>query len=299
MSENPRVSVVIATYNRARLLPETLDSVFAQRMDNFEVIVIDDGSTDDTPEVVRSYGERIRFYRQENRGAAAARNFGVRQARAPWIAVQDSDDLSAPDHLQSLYDYVERHQAYGMVFANGCYLHGAEHNRENIIPARKSRLLAERGVRLTDIFEKSIVRLQAALISKAAFDAIGGMDESLSICHDLDLFLRLYMSAPVAYLDRVVFRYRKHQGNISRHEEVRLLENIRVIEAFMRDFPAAQELLGERKVARRLAYRYYRLAKERRRRKQFKAAREALGAALSCCPSSLKYRYYQFCWKAG
>jgi glycosyltransferase involved in cell wall biosynthesis len=299
MSANPQISVVIATYNRARLLPETLETVFAQRLGHFEIIVIDDGSTDDTPEVVRSYGERIRFYRQENRGAAAARNFGVRQARAPWIAVQDSDDLSAPDHLQSLYDYVERHPGCGMVFANGGYVHGAEHNRETIIPSRKSRRLAERGVRLSDIFEKSIVRLQAALISKPAFDAIGGMDESLSICHDLDLFLRLYMRAPVAYIDRVVFYYRKHQDNISRNEEVRLMENIRVIEAFMRDFPAAQEMLGQKKVARRLAYRYYRLAKERRRKKQFKAAGEALGAALSRCPASLKYRYYQFCWKAG
>jgi glycosyltransferase involved in cell wall biosynthesis len=299
MSKTPVVSVVIATYNRAHLLEETLESVLGQRLENYEVIVVDDGSTDETPKIVESFAEKIRYYRQENRGAAAARNLGVRQARAPWIAIQDSDDLSTPDHLQALYEYVESHPTCAMVFANGSYLEGREHNRDTIIPLQKSRRLAMEGVGLIDLFEKSIVRLQAALISKAAFDAVGGMDESLRVCHDLDLFLRIYMSAPVAYLDRVVFRYRKHQGNISRNEELRLVENIRIIETFMRDFPAAKDILGAKRVARRLAYRYYRLAKGRWQRKQFAGAREAIGAALSSRPYSLKYRYYQLRWRAG
>ncbi len=299
MAETPLVSVVIATYNRASLLGETLESVLAQRFQNFELIVVDDGSTDGTAKLVQFYGRKIRYFRQENRGAAAARNLGVGQARAPWIAVQDSDDLSMPDHLLTLYDYVKRHPACGMVFANGCYLEGPEHNREAIIPGAKARKLAARGVRLDDLFEKSIVRLQAALISKAAFQAVGGMDESFAICHDLDLFLRLCMKFPVGYVDRIVFRYRKHQGNISRNEETRLLENIRVIEAFMRDFPEAKAMLGKKRVARRLAYRYYRLAKGRWKKKQFAGARQAIGAAISTCPFSLKYRYFGFRWRFG
>lgn len=297
MAETPLVSVVIATYNRARLLGETLESVLAQRFQNFELIIVDDGSTDGTAKLAQSYGQKIRYFRQENRGAAAARNLGVSQARAPWIAVQDSDDLSTLDHLLTLYDYVKGHPACGMVFANGCYLEGPEHNRQTIIPAAKSRKLAARGVRLDDLFEKSIVRLQAALISKAAFEAIGGMDESFAICHDLDLFLRLYMKFPVGYVDQIVFRYRKHQGNISRNEETRLLENIRVIEAFMRDFPEAKDLLGEKRVARRLAYRYYRLAKGRWKKKQWPGARQAIGKAVSFCPFSAKYRYYDLRWR--
>lgn len=299
MSENPLVSVVIATYNRAALLGETLESVRGQSFQDFEIIVVDDGSTDDTPKLAQSYGQKIRYFRQENRGAAAARNLGFRQARAPWIAVQDSDDLSLPDHLRTLYDYVKAHPDCGMVFANGCYLEGAEHDRETIIPAVKSRRLAAQGVLLRDLFEKSIVRLQAALISKAAFEAVGGMNESFAICHDLDLFLRLTLNFPVGYVDRVVFRYRKHQGNISRNEETRLLENIRVIETLMRDFPQAEMMLGPKRIARRLAYRYYRLAKGRWKRQQFAAARQAIRAALSSCPLSLKYRYYDFRWRFG
>jgi glycosyltransferase involved in cell wall biosynthesis len=295
----PLISVVIATYNRAPLLRETIESVCGQRFEDFEIILVDDGSTDETPKLAQSYGEKIRYFRQENRGAAAARNFGFKQARAPWIAVQDSDDLSTPDHLAILYRYVENHPDCGMVFANGCYLEGPEHNRQTIIPAARSRKLAAQGVLLRDLFEKSIVRLQAALISKAAFEAVGGMNDSLVICHDLDLFLRLMLQFPVGYVDRIVFRYRKHQGNISGNEEIRLLENIGVIEGLIRDYPQAETILGPGRVARRLAYRYYRLAKGRWKRKQFAAARQAIAAAVSYCPLSLKYRYYDLRWRAA
>ena len=112
MSEanTPLVSVVIATYNRAGLLPETLDSVLHQTFEAFEVIVVDDGSTDDTRKVVRSYGDRIQYLYQENHGPSAARNLGVRYSRAPWISFQDSDDLCARNHLRTLYDYARDHE---------------------------------------------------------------------------------------------------------------------------------------------------------------------------------------------
>lgn len=296
MSDTPSVSVVIATYNRANFLRQTIESVLNQSFRDFELIVVDDGSTDDTRRLIDSCGPKIRYYYQENRGPAAARNLGVRQARATWLAFQDSDDLSTPDHLQVLHDYVEAHPECAMVFANGVYLGGREHSRETIIPARKSRRLAAEGVRLNDLFEKSIARLQAALVSKAAYGAAGGMNESLRVCHDLDLFLRLCAKFPVAYLDRVVFQYRKHEGNITRDEEVRLTENIKVIENLVRDFPAVSKVLGHRRVAQRTGYRYYRLAKGRWKRNEIDAARQALRAAILLCPLSLKYRYYQRRW---
>src|SRR5437660_10896514 len=140
-----------------------------------------------------------------------------------------------------------------MVFANGVYLGGREHNRETIIPAGKSRRLAREGVRLVDLFEKSIVRLQAALISKSSYDAVGGHDENLRICMDLDLSFRLLMNYRVAYIDRVVFLYRKHEGNIGRNQELRLLEHLRAIEELMREFPQAGKQLGSGRSGRRIA----------------------------------------------
>ena len=296
MSLTPNVSVVIATYNRASFLAETLDSVMQQKFGEFEVIVVDDGSTDDTKEALRPYGDRIQYIFQENRGPSAARNIGVRRARAPWIAIQDSDDLCAPNHLQTLYDYARDHQDWGMIFANGAYLGGKEHNRETIIPSSKSSRLARDGVRLVDLFEKSIVRLQAALIAKRCYDAVGGHDETLRISMDLDLAFRIFMRYPVAYLDEVVFYYRKHEGNIGRNQELRLLENIGVIEKLVEDFPQTKNRLGRGRVARRLAYRYYRLAKGRWKDGRRESAREALRQAVSLCPLALKYRLYQLRW---
>jgi glycosyltransferase involved in cell wall biosynthesis len=296
MNGEPKVSIVIATYNRALLLPETLESIFRQRFQEFEIVVVDDGSTDDTRNVLRPYGSRLRYLYQENCGPSSARNLGVRHASAPWISIQDSDDLCAANHLEALYGFVKHHPGYGMAFANGAYLGGPEHNRGTILPAAKSRQLQERGVRLGDLFDKSLVRLQAALISRTAYEAVGGHDESLRICMDLDLSFRLLMKFPVAYLNQVVFLYRKHEGNTGRNEEVRLTENIRVIQKLVRDFPAVNDLIGERRIARRLAYRYYRLAKGRWNRGRHVEARQALEEALKLCPANLKYRLYQMRW---
>ena len=296
MTEPPAVSVVIATYNRAELLPQTLDSVLEQRFTRHEVIVVDDGSTDATAAIVHGYGDRVRYLYQENHGPSAARNLGVSYARGSWIAIQDSDDLCAPNHLESLYAYAKEHPECGMIFANGAYLGGPEHKRRTILPAAKSRRLAQDGVRLEDLFDKSIVRLQAALIAKRCYDAIHGHDENLRISMDLDLAFRIYNCYPVAYLDEVVFYYRKHQGNSSGNQDLRLRENIRVIQKFVAENPQATLELGKRRVAARLAYRYYRLAKARWNAGRCIEAKQAMNEAAALRPISMKYRLYQLRW---
>ena len=296
MSRSPTVSVVVATYNRAKLLRETIDSILHQRFQDYELIVVDDGSTDDTRAMLAGFGSRIRYFYQENRGPSAARNAGVRHAVGRWISIQDSDDLCAPNHLECLYGYVTDRPHYGMVFANGGYLGGSNHDRETIIPTAKSRRLAAHGVQLADLFDKSIVRLQAALISKAAYEAVGGHDETLRICMDLDLAFRLFMNSAVAYLDEVIFFYRKHDGNSSRNEELRLTENIQVIEKLVVQNKTAGALLGEKRVAARLAYRYYRLARGRRKHGERSGARSAITQASRLRPLSLKYRLYRLHW---
>ena len=296
MSQAPAVSIVIATYNRAPLLAQTIDSVLHQSFQDFELIVVDDGSQDDTRDIVRAYGYKVQYIYQDNRGPSAARNLGVRQAKAEWISIQDSDDLSLPNHLETLSGYVRSFPEIAMVFANGAYLDGPVHNRKNIIPAAKSHRLAQAGVGLEDLFDKSIVRLQAGLISKKCYEAIGGHDESLRISMDLDLSFRLWARYPMAYVDEVVFSYRKHAGNISANQERRLLENIRVIEKLLQDYPKAEQLLGKRRIDKRLAYRYYRLAKTRLKQGKRPEARAALNAAIRLSPFNPKYRVYQLQW---
>jgi hypothetical protein len=113
---------------------------------------------------------------------------------------------------------------------------------------------------------------------------------------DLDLSFRLLMNFPIAYIDEVLFFYRKHDGNIGRNEELRLTENIRVIEKLLRDYPHANNMISRRRIARRLAYRYYRLAKGRWKRRQHADARQALLQAVALCPVNVKYRLFQMLW---
>ena len=296
MLVEPIISVVIATYNRAEYLPQTIESILAQTFKNFELIVVDDGSSDNTRAILESYGDCLRVCYQSNRGPSAARNVGVRQARGAWIAIQDSDDLCTDNHLEVLFGHVTQHPDCGMVFGNGAYLVGPEHGRRTIIPAAKSRKLARAGVTLDDLFDKSIVRLQGSLISRRAYDEVGQHDESFRICMDLDLAFRIFMKFPVCYVDQIVFLYRKHEGNIGRNEELRLVENIRVIEKLVKDYPAARKLLGPQKIASRIAYRYYKLAKGRWQRGQCNDAVRAIDKAVSTYPRSMKYWFYRLQW---
>src|ERR1700722_8506374 len=114
----PKVSVVIPTYNRAATVPRAIESVLAQTVTDLEVIVVDDGSSDDTGKVLREmFGDRIRYYSQANQGASVARNKGVEEARGEWIAFLDSDDLWEKEKLEWQLKAVERFQPHCKV----CY----------------------------------------------------------------------------------------------------------------------------------------------------------------------------------
>ncbi|MGH7872060.1 MAG: hypothetical protein ACREQO_07545, partial [Candidatus Binatia bacterium] len=138
--------------------------------------------------------------------------------------------------------------------------------------------------------------LQATLLSKEALMTVGGLDNDLRIAMDLDLSFRLFMRFPVAYLDQVVFFYRRHEGNIGRNQELRLLENIRVIEKLIQEFPSATQILGRKLINRRKAYRYYHLAKTRWRSGAKGDAQETLRQAILLRPRFLKYRLYLVLW---
>jgi glycosyltransferase involved in cell wall biosynthesis len=291
----PLISVVIATYNRASLLRETLDSVVTQTFRDFEIIVVDDGSTDETEALVKSYGHTLRYIRQENRGPSAARNVGIQNARANWISIQDSDDVCTADHLESLYGVVKKSNELGMVFANGGYIGGPK--TKTIIPLEKSKRLARDRVKLVDLFDVSIVRLQAALLSRQVLLAIGGLDETLRIAMDLDLAFRVFIRFPVAYLNKVVFFYRRHQGSIGGNEELRQLENLKVIDKLVQEFPESIEILGRHHINRRKAHRFYRLAKWSWKIGEKNRALEAIREAIILRPFFLKYRFYQV-WRA-
>ena len=206
---NPSVSVIIPTYNRRRMLAEAVASVLAQRGVALELVVVDDGSTDETWHDLH-HGElaqmlnaapascRVVTEYVEHRGPAAARNRGVAVARAPYIAFLDSDDLWAPNKLERQLAYMETHPEYPLAQTQESWLRGGR----RVNPGLRHQK------RAGDIFEPS---LRTCLVSPSAvmmrvdlFHEAGGFDEEMAACEDYDLWLRILSHHPAGLLDELL-----------------------------------------------------------------------------------------------
>ncbi len=291
------VSVIIPTYNRRNYIRESLDSVLAQDFYDFEVIVVDDGSTDGTEEEVRPYQDRICYTRQENKGAGAARNVGIRKARGQYIAFMDSDDLSRPHHLKCLSSFLDRNPECAMVVGNGGYLEGNYRNRSTIISAKRVKRLEQRGITVKELFDGRVVRLQGTMTRKTVFEEIGLLDEWFRLSYDLDIALRIIKDHQIGFINEEVYLWRQHGDNISSNDELRSRENLRALEKLAADFPEGVEQIGKRAFDSLCAHRYYRLAKALARKGDVKGAREAIGEAVALRPLLPKYRFYWFRWR--
>jgi glycosyltransferase involved in cell wall biosynthesis len=190
-ANRPTVSVIIPTFNRAWCLAQAVDSVLAQRFEGFELIVVDDGSTDGTAELLESYGDAIRVVRRENRGVSAARNAGIAAARAELIAFLDSDDLWLPDKLARQVEFFALHPEALICQTEELWVR----NGRRVNPGKRHR---KRGGM---IFEPSLdlclVSPSAVMARRKLFEQVGCFDENLPACEDYDLWLRVSCRLPV------------------------------------------------------------------------------------------------------
>lgn len=199
----PLVSVVIPTYNRASVICRTIDNVLEQTYPNVEVIIVDDGSTDDTEEKLRAYANRIRIIRQPNAGPSAARNRGIEAARGEFIALQDSDDLWVP---QKLTRQVALLQTAGELatccFCNALLRHTDGREQTAFEEAWLFPPCSE-GVwtNVRDVLATRFVFFcQTALIRREVLERIGGFDETLKFHEDYELPLRLALEGPWVFI---------------------------------------------------------------------------------------------------
>ena len=190
----PAISVVIPTFNRADVLGRCLDSVLGQTLPPFEVVLVDDGSTDETEQIVRERAsELLRYIRVPSRaGAQAARNRGIREARGEWIAFQDSDDEWLPDKLERQVALLAERD-----FDPWTVVHGQGIVRQGIVrepesePWRIPREPLEDGDVLDELLRRPATLLQAMLVSRAALERLGGLDEKVPSYHEWDTSIRL------------------------------------------------------------------------------------------------------------
>ncbi len=223
------ISVIIPTYNRAAVLPRAIDSVLAQKGADFELVIVDDGSTDNTRETVNdkrqtkkdssaltASSERSPFpvprvFRQENRGPAAARNLGIKHAKGAWIAFLDSDDEWKPGKLKAQLEFFREHPDYLICQTEEIWIR----NGVRVNPMKKHQKSG--GF----IFEKClplcVVSPSAVMMHRTLFDEVGLFDESLPACEDYDLWLRIAAKHPIGLIEKpYLFKYGGHTDQRSR-----------------------------------------------------------------------------------
>ena len=206
---SPKVSVCIPTYNRKDYLKEALESVFAQTYKDYEVVMVDDGSTDGTEDMLKDAGYDVRYYWAEHIGQAAARNKLIELAHGEYITFLDSDDLLVPDAVQKLMDVID---SYGPdVFAYGSYI-GVDEDG-NHIRTKQSKLPS--GNIVTELFEFIYVKSCGTMCAKRIYERQGGFDTSLRRCAVYKLLLELSLKYQFYPVDGLTYKKRRHRDNLS------------------------------------------------------------------------------------
>jgi glycosyltransferase involved in cell wall biosynthesis len=214
---SPRVSVVVVTYNMANFLPEAIGSILRQSFPDFEIIVVDDGSTDDTHNVIRPYLPHVRYLRQERQGVAGARNSALEMARGEYIHFLDADDALCPDSFCSQVELLDQNPHVGLVYGQAQVmdslgkLYGVRASRPPelgaVLPSRQAfRWLLRVG---------NAICTSTVMIRKAAFERAGPFQAESVPGEDWDMWMRIAAYYDLAYVPRSLAYYRIHPASLT------------------------------------------------------------------------------------
>jgi glycosyltransferase involved in cell wall biosynthesis len=223
----PAVSVIIPTHNRLVLLREALDSVAAQSFQDFEVIVIDDGSAERIEASIAHHATRPRVIRQRNLGPAAARNRGIEAASADIVAFLDSDDLWLPQKLETFVGYLADHPELQIAYGP---MSPIDADRTPV-PGRTKPCHA--GWITEQLFTSSFVHVPAVVARRTLLQAAGGFREDFPVCEDYDLWLRISVDQPFGLVEQPLALRRLHEGRLSKS---RMSRNLEVKARMLREF---------------------------------------------------------------
>jgi len=205
-----KITVIIPVYNRPTLVQEALQSVLDQTYPNLEIIVVDDGSTDDTPLALQTFGDQIRIIHQKNKGVSAARNTGIENSDGNWIAFLDSDDIWLPEKLSLQMQFFENHPDARICQTEEIWIK----NGKRLYPKKKHK--KKSGMIFENCLPLCIVSPSAVMIHREMFEWVGTFDESLPACEDYDLWLRISCQYPIYLLDQpLIIKRGGHDDQLS------------------------------------------------------------------------------------
>jgi GT2 family glycosyltransferase len=249
----PLVSVVIPVFNGAATIARTLDSVLRQTLEDFELLVIDDGSTDDTARIVSAVTDpRVRLLSFENRGLAASRNRGVRHGRGEFVAFIDADDLWAPDKLARQVEAMRRDPAVAVVYSwSDCI-----DERDEFLDSG-TRIFAAGRVYEKLLAGNFMANGSTALVRTSAFASAGLFDEQLAAAEDWDMWLRLAWQFPFACVPEVHVWYRVHGSAMSSNVPRQAAACLQVFENALARLPPSTQRDRVERAGRAVLYRYF------------------------------------------
>ena len=250
-----KISVVIPTYNRKHTLPRALDSVLAQSYQPFEIIVIDDGSSDGTFDLIKSKYPSIKLLESHKpskslkgysqKGVSIARNVGIKKSKGDWISLLDSDDEWVPDKLIKQVQLLKKNEGSVFCHTNEIWI------RNGVRVNQHKKHQKYGGYIFKECLDICRISPSSALIHKSIFEDIGLFDESLKVCEDYDLWLRITSNYPVLFLDEfLIKKYGGHEDQLSKTPEGIEQYRIKSLEKIMSSnllpesqFQAAKDML--------------------------------------------------------
>lgn len=229
MQKKPLVSVIIPVYNGEKFIAECLESVYAQTWHPLEVIIVDDGSTDNSLAIVEQLPGEKRIICQNNLDVSAARNTGVRQSNGDFIAFLDQDDVWLPDKLNKQMDIFKQYPEIDLVFTDliKFYESGKEHHARD---KHKLALKLNHNNLFSTLIRKNLLMPSEVVVKKASFNIAGGFDENFRTCGDYEMWLRMAgLGMKFHYIPEVLLKYRQHGSNAAKNTEIMFQDRINAV----------------------------------------------------------------------
>lgn len=235
----PRVAIIIPSYNTAKYIAETLDSVFAQTYKNYEAVVVNDGSPDtaELETVLTPYRDRIQYLTRPNGGLAAARNTGIRGTDAELIALLDSDDIWEPDYLENQVSFLLANPQFDLVYGDAMFF-GSELSGKRFMELNDSH----GQVTFRSLISRECNVMVSVLARRKCLVAANLFDERLRRCEDFDMWGRFLKAGfQIGYHRKVLMRYRRHSSSLSADAVGMMQSLIQVYEKFRAELPLTNE----------------------------------------------------------
>ena len=235
-TQNPLVSVVVATYNMGQHLPGAVESVLAQHYGDVELVVVDDGSTDGTPDVMQPYlkDSRVRYHRQKNAGQASAKNAGIRNSTGSLIGFCDADDAWVANKLTLQVPLFAKNEKVGVVYSGVQDMANASSAARP--PAKSPKF---RGKVTDDLYLNNFVPFGTAVVRRSALERVGPFDERYRMGIDWELWLRCSLHYEFDYVPDVTYLYRVWEGQMSNNWRGRYDHALRIMRDFVERNPGA------------------------------------------------------------